>query len=409
MASTVSRASAMPAVWIRRTIALLLTPVGLALISVTRLLIISDYNTTTATAIASSGGFVNTLLGTITPLVPVILPYLTVVLLIFRRFLLSALAFGAALLISPTRLAPPTALSRAREDWHRIEYLVRGHLPLSILVLCILLIVDIAAFRLRFSRRSIVALTLALIATAYLLPYVLYVYPFPESHSYYEQFLRQPWLSAERITVKSGDTMVGYTLTEDDHWMTVLKAAPRIILYIPVDDVTSRSVCESGPETSEAPQSPLIPLLNPRLAQLPSCWKQKSHISGSPFNRQDIEWTSRKQTTSSTRFKAIPGLRKMNICASGKITATVSVELKEAPAGFRIVIDRTKIMDPGAIRFIPASAHDSFSFTFTQGLHPLDGLDQHLFQLQWRSPYGIATTLDRASIVLRYQNGSPDC
>src|SRR5215469_8005495 len=86
---------------LRRNIALLLSPVGLLLISVTRLMIVADYNPTTATTIASSGGYVNTILGTVVPLVPLFLPYLAVVLLLLRRFVLGFLAFGAALLISP--------------------------------------------------------------------------------------------------------------------------------------------------------------------------------------------------------------------------------------------------------------------------------------------------------------------
>jgi len=54
----------------RRSIALILSPAGLLLISAGRLLIVANFNTTTAVTIASSGGFVNTLLGTVIPLVP---------------------------------------------------------------------------------------------------------------------------------------------------------------------------------------------------------------------------------------------------------------------------------------------------------------------------------------------------
>jgi hypothetical protein len=94
----------------------LLSPIGLLLISATRLLIISDYNTTTATTIAASGGYVDTVLGTVMPLVPIFLPYLALALLLFKRFILSALAFGAALLVSPTRLAPLTALTHSIQN-----------------------------------------------------------------------------------------------------------------------------------------------------------------------------------------------------------------------------------------------------------------------------------------------------
>src|SRR5437879_6278988 len=65
------------------TIALLLSPAGIILIAVIRLLIISNYNVTTALAIASTGGYINTLFGTVLPMVPVLLPYLALVLLLF--------------------------------------------------------------------------------------------------------------------------------------------------------------------------------------------------------------------------------------------------------------------------------------------------------------------------------------
>jgi hypothetical protein len=84
------------------TIALLLSPAGLLLISATRLLIISDYNPATASAIVSSSGYVNTLLGTIIPLVPIIMPYLALILLFFNRVIIGILALLATALISPT-------------------------------------------------------------------------------------------------------------------------------------------------------------------------------------------------------------------------------------------------------------------------------------------------------------------
>src|SRR5260370_28045296 len=66
------------------TIAFIVSPVGLLLISVVRLLIVSDYNPVTASAIVSSGGFFDTLLGTIIPLVPIFIPYLALLLLFFN-------------------------------------------------------------------------------------------------------------------------------------------------------------------------------------------------------------------------------------------------------------------------------------------------------------------------------------
>jgi hypothetical protein len=86
----------------RRSIALILSPVGLLLISAGGLIIVANFNTTTAVTIASSGGFVNTLLGTVIPLVPVFMPYVALILLLTRHFLLSIMTFIFAAFISPT-------------------------------------------------------------------------------------------------------------------------------------------------------------------------------------------------------------------------------------------------------------------------------------------------------------------
>jgi MFS family permease len=85
----------------KQTLALILSPLGILLISAARLIIVSDYNTTTAVTIASSGGYVNALLGSIIPLVPVFAPYIALLLLLFRRFLLSLIAFIFTAFITP--------------------------------------------------------------------------------------------------------------------------------------------------------------------------------------------------------------------------------------------------------------------------------------------------------------------
>lgn len=89
---------------LRPTIALLLSPLGLVLISATRLLIVADDRPSTAIAIASSGGYVNTLLGTLIPILPIFIPYIALIFLFFRRFLLSAVSFLAAAFISPAQI-----------------------------------------------------------------------------------------------------------------------------------------------------------------------------------------------------------------------------------------------------------------------------------------------------------------
>jgi len=108
----------------RRSIALIVSPIGLLLISAARLIIVSNYNTTTAVTIAASGGYVNTLLGSIIPLIPVFAPYLALILLLFRRFILSVIVFIFAAFITPAAIQPGALLSLATSDWHQLLQLV---------------------------------------------------------------------------------------------------------------------------------------------------------------------------------------------------------------------------------------------------------------------------------------------
>jgi hypothetical protein len=120
--------------------ALLLSPVGLILISAGRLLIISNYSSTTATTIASSGGYVNTLLGSITPLVPLFIPYVALLLLLFRQFLLSAIAFVFAAFIAPTSLALPVTRMVAAEDLHQLLVRIDDNRALTLTIALVILV-----------------------------------------------------------------------------------------------------------------------------------------------------------------------------------------------------------------------------------------------------------------------------
>lgn len=95
------------------TLALILSPVGLVFVAVTRLLIVSDYNSVTASAIVSSGGYVDTLLGTVIPLLPIFTPYLALILLFFNRITPAILAFVATVFVSPMAISRSVALSLA--------------------------------------------------------------------------------------------------------------------------------------------------------------------------------------------------------------------------------------------------------------------------------------------------------
>jgi hypothetical protein len=126
---------------------LLLSPVGLILISAGRLLIIANYSSTTATTIASSGGYVNTLLGSITPLVPLFIPYVALLLLLFRQFLLSVITFVFAAFIAPTSLALPVTRIVAAEDMHQLLARVDANYALTLTIALIIFVTLFLYFR----------------------------------------------------------------------------------------------------------------------------------------------------------------------------------------------------------------------------------------------------------------------
>lgn len=101
------------------------------LISAGRLIIVSNYNTTTAVTIAASGGYVSTLLGSVIPLVAIFAPYMALILLLFKRFLLSIMLFVFAAFITPSPLSLHDATRIASLDWqHMGQVLSRfmGHI-----------------------------------------------------------------------------------------------------------------------------------------------------------------------------------------------------------------------------------------------------------------------------------------
>jgi hypothetical protein len=142
---------------------------------------------------------------------------------------------------------------------------------------------------------------------------------------------------------------------------------------------------------------------------VPTAVMAASGSASSSLDLQASKFTTTTQTTSSTTFRAINGLSGLNICALHQVTGALSVELNGAPASFRIRFDKGPIMQPGAVRFVPAGPHDSSSFTFIANVAPLALIDVHVFNVEWRSPTGRPTTLERGTFNLQYEHGTQGC
>ena len=128
----------------------------------------------------------------------------------------------------------------------------------------------------------------------------------------------------------------------------------------------------------------------------------------SALDLQASKWTTTTQQATTTTWRSVTGLG-LTVCALGQVTATLSVEVNGAPASFRIREDGGPIIAPGAVRFVPAGDHDSFSFTFLANAAPFEANDNHGFGVEWRSATGQQTTLERATFNLQYEHGTQAC
>lgn len=159
-----------------KTAALLLSPIGLVLLSATRLFIISDYNSTTAVTVASSGGYVNTLLGSTIPLVPIFLPYIALVLLLYRQFFLSIIAFLFTAFITPTPLRVPVTNRLLSADKHHLFTLLSEYRYLTVTIALLVLLIAWAHSRSlveALSAVAAVAVVLGVLITPYGLSFAL--------------------------------------------------------------------------------------------------------------------------------------------------------------------------------------------------------------------------------------------
>jgi hypothetical protein len=234
------------------TIALIGSPIGLLVVSVIRLLIVADYNPATALAIVSSGGYVDTLLGTIIPLVPLLTPYLALVLLFFNRVIPGLLTLLAAAFMSPVA---PEAAHLTGHAWYLITH--RNVLVLAVLVLLAVTFVVLLVLVLMGLGFGTAARTAGTVACVALLPVVMSLYPLQVTNGFYSGLLKQPWLPAETITLTSGQAFTGYVLSDNGTWLVVLTDATRTIHYYRSAQVASQQICQ---KTGARPKRPLIPL-----------------------------------------------------------------------------------------------------------------------------------------------------
>lgn len=239
------------------TIALLLSPVGVLIIAAARLLIIANYNMNSTLAILTSAGYVNTLLGTVFPIIPAFLPYLALALVYLNRVIASCLAFVATVLISPATMSRRGAQTLLLHEWHVIigeaSWRRAVLIVLAIPTVCLLLWV-LAGFGPKFAVRAIGTISIIV-----LLPLIVDLYPAPLSQRFYTDILRQPWLPGEAITLRTHQTVTVYKLDDNDGvWLEALRADDRSVAYYNLTTISARQLCQV---TSSNSMRPIVALV----------------------------------------------------------------------------------------------------------------------------------------------------
>ncbi len=266
--ATLSRARALKAA--------ALSPAVVLFASAIRLLLIANYDTTTATAIASASGVVGTLLGTIIPLLPPYLPILTILLVIARRWTLAALAGFATVLLSPTYVDSPrdgliTAWASSRQvsalikqcEWSLLWQNYPG-VVLSIVVggLLVFFVAPMPLWSRPIVLKVVYCIIIAIMC-GYVTVLVHTFYRVPFSAELASEIARRPWMPAEEIVFKSdGVSRVGYTLSTKDNWHIILNDVDRSIIYVRADNVATRTACKPSSTYIERSSLPVLPLRN---------------------------------------------------------------------------------------------------------------------------------------------------
>lgn len=281
--------------------ALILSPAVLLFASAIRLLIISNYDPTVATAIAASGGVTGTLLGTIIPLIPPFLPALVLALIIFQRWALAGFAILGTALVAPAHLPVSVAANRISDGFsHFWDFMQHpqewANLKLGILwidmqwllifsgVALVVALIEwlprgLRWFKQRKNNKGIFPLGVAdvvifclgtslffLVAASF----VTAIYRIPGDIQTIAIIVRRPWLPAEQIDLKSGEIKVGYIFSTKDGWNSILTEKSRVIEYVKADEVKARHVCDVEGHASSRP-APIIKLIDAQAVPLRPC------------------------------------------------------------------------------------------------------------------------------------------
>jgi hypothetical protein len=180
-----------------------------------------------------------------------------------------AIVVTIGLISSTSSVQPglPVKLQLASTGEHQI---VAWFASNQLLLLVVLLVAVYGFLRYYADFPSLLTPTVAVLASLALFPYIYNIYPFPQQRSYYVGALENLWLPAENIALKSGIVYSGYVLSSDTGWFTVL-LTNKSIVYLQVDDVVRRTVCQPQGNIAPSRYPPLISVLYSPPPPTPAC------------------------------------------------------------------------------------------------------------------------------------------
>lgn len=114
--------------------------------------------------------------------------------------------------------------------------------------------------------------------------------------------------------------------------------------------------------------------------------------------RQRLVYTKSNSSTSSKKFKGIPGLNRSPIANRGPATLVFSGDFSGAPVEIR-ALKGSHGMAPGVAHFDPSTGTTSFTFVFMAGGGAPRCRD---FSMVWRSPSGSPVVLHHGSFTVTY-------
>jgi hypothetical protein len=288
--------------------ALVASPLIVLMLFGTRLLTVSNYNTDTAVTIFRLGGVTDTSVGTVLPLLPLLLPTVFLVLLVLRQWLAAGVAVVCSLLVAiHPKLLPSAAggvfphvwadVQRDRSaTWRLITKAgvvasgartqtpsrfggsVAGffsrdvwaffwHQPVLISAVVVTFVVVVRGVRVNMATgevgfgnmegrrawRLVKALFFSMVvvlgfhaASA--------VYPIPPRDSgIWSESLHRMWMPPERLILTGGKPLVAYRLGVKDDWEVLLIDTTREIQYVKKGQIATRSPCALTPPANRSP------------------------------------------------------------------------------------------------------------------------------------------------------------